>query len=278
MGITEDQLTRFMARAMSLNSSPLSTSGSFATCAARYDGTISEQQLQKFILNISLHKDVEGITDEIALHELPLLLQGEAFKWWEELKENVCEWKQAMKLLKERFSPKKPPYQIYAEVFATKQDAYIKTEIFVGQKRALLDNLPQPHPEHVQIDMIYSLLRSQIRRKIPRDSITSFDQLLAEARKVEQLKLEKHARQWANFNFTDPTANNQLRDKCTYCKTRKRRRNEKVVGRVADRYKYLTPLSKRSKHLTPEAINAERQSRGYDFNNAYAKYFGPTNL
>lgn len=133
--MTDDQLDRFMTRAMTLHLSSASKIGSFVGCTARFNGIRNQQQLRKFVLNVTLYKDVEGINDEVAQHALPLLLEGEAATWWSRVKENIYIWSEALRMLQKEFSPKKPAYKIYAEIFAGKQDEFIPTEIFIRQKK-----------------------------------------------------------------------------------------------------------------------------------------------
>lgn len=117
---------------MSLTASSAETLGSFVNCAARFNGNVHE--LEKFILCITLYKDAEKINDDIALHELPLLLEGEAAVWWTKVKENVYSWPAALKMMQDTFAVRKPAYEIYQEIFATKQEACIPTEMFIRQK------------------------------------------------------------------------------------------------------------------------------------------------
>lgn len=104
-------------------------------------------------------------------------------------------------MMQRTFELKKPTYEIYAEVFAIKQDEYIPIDIVIRRKQALLVELPRPHPEYVQIDMIYSLLKSQIKNKVPRESVASFDQLIPAAQRVEQSKNDKRVKRLKNNDF-----------------------------------------------------------------------------
>jgi hypothetical protein len=175
---TEDHLIRFMTRAMTIEAPASPNIGSFVRCTKRYNGRINNKELHRFILSIIIYKGAERISDETALLELPLLLEGPAAVWWANVKENINNWATAVKMLKETFTQKKPAHEIYAEIFAAKQDAYTSTEVFIRQKEALLTELSRPHPEDVQIDMIYSLLRSGIQTEVPRNSIISANQLI----------------------------------------------------------------------------------------------------
>lgn len=66
------------------------------------------------------------------------------------------------------------------------------TENFVTKKRMLFTLLPEPkHPEPQQLDMIYHLLRLDIRDKTPRASFATYNQLLESANGIEQINKKK---------------------------------------------------------------------------------------
>jgi hypothetical protein len=253
--MAEEHLTRFMNRAMTLHSSSEPKVGSFVGCAARFNGTRNEQLLQKFILNVTLYKDVERISDEVALHELYLLLEGKAATWWTRAKENIFNWSEALIMLQKEFSPKKSEHEIYTEIFATKQDEYIPTEIFIRRKQALMNALPLSHSEDVQINVIYSLLKPKIQRKIPRETVCSLDQLIAAAIRVEHKKNMKREKHFANLDFETTKAAKRSKPKCSSCK------RSTGSGSMENRDCYSCNLLQRKrskggrKHTRPTTIN-----------------------
>lgn len=251
-----DQLSHFMTRAMTLQSSSESKVGSFVGCTARFDGTA--HKLKDFISIVTLYKDMEGINDEIALHELYLLLEGEAATWWAEVKIDVHMWSEALRLLQRKFLATKQAYEIYNKIFSVKQDGYIPIEIFIKRKRALFDELPRVHSEEAQIDMIYSLLKLKIQSKIPRESIATFDQLIREAQRVEHSKYKKRVQRFKRFDLNSfipvgvPTKicshyrecdewGNSREVECRDCRYERRKR---VLGR-----RQLIPSSANTSHI-----------------------------
>lgn len=175
---------------------PVQRKGSFKQCTARFDG--SRDDLNKFLVTICLFKDMEKVNEDVALNELPLLFEGEAAEWWEDVGGDVAKWSDAMAMLQDSFAPKRAAYEIYSELFSSKQDANAPTDEFIKQKRALLAELPNPHPEEVQIDMIYWMLKKPIRRKISRNAIINFEDMIEKARYVDNMEKRKASgsRQW----------------------------------------------------------------------------------
>lgn len=212
-----EQLARFMANAMTLQSSSASKVGSFVGCTARFDGT--DYKLESFISSVTLYKDMEGINDKTALHELSLLLEGEAATWWAGVKMDVHIWSEALRLLKRKFLGRKEPYEIYHEIFSVQQDEYIPIEAFIERKRALFDELPRSHSEEVQLDMIYSLLKLKIQLKVPRKSIATFDQLICEVHRLEHVKHKRKVRRLQRlkfFNSSNPVSKST--NMCLHCR------------------------------------------------------------
>ncbi|KAI5633577.1 hypothetical protein NE865_13679 [Phthorimaea operculella] len=145
-------------------------SSTFAQCTAKYSGARKSSEVESFLAAVKVFKTLEGITDADAITGLPLVLTGDASIW-------------------------KLRYEIYQECIEEKQDAYTSTEMFIAKKRALLASIPAPEPdegpEAKEIDMVFGQLRFEIRERIPRDSIKTFDQLLDKAREIEKNLVER---------------------------------------------------------------------------------------
>lgn len=137
-------------------------------------------------------KKVQRISDQIALQTLPLVLKGKASTWWLGIKDSIDTWVEFEKRWRHAFAPKKPGYFVFQGVFACRQPANMLTESLIAKNRALLAQLPLPKlDEGHQLDIIYGQLNVNIRQKVTRDSVYSFDDLLQAARGVEQLLKEK---------------------------------------------------------------------------------------
>ncbi|KAK4876523.1 hypothetical protein RN001_009029 [Aquatica leii] len=160
--------------------------GSFAKCNSRFNGS-SDIDVNAFTDAIQIYKDCTGISDDNALKGLPMLLDGFAATWYQGVKSTLDTWENAIDLLKSTFGPAKPPYRVYRELFTQEQDLKTKTDVFICKARSILAQLPTDTlTEATQIDMVYGLLNYKIREKIPRDAVTTFQQLLAKARLAEE--------------------------------------------------------------------------------------------
>lgn len=209
VNLSDDQFDRLIK---SLNN----RRGTLASCRTSYDGTKNSETVEAFLAAVRVFKKVEGISDADALDGVPLLLHDEAAIWWQGMKETVSSWEQFEEHLRANFAPKKPEYLIYHEIISERQAKPQDTATFIAKKRMLFSQLPKAEhlKEKQQLDLIYSLLNLTIRDKVPRGSITSFEDLLRNAQGVEQVLQEKG----------DPipiitkkkSAFNKIR--CNYCK------------------------------------------------------------
>ncbi|XP_052738593.1 uncharacterized protein LOC128198270 [Bicyclus anynana] len=194
---------------------------SFASCTASYDGTRSTEAVESFLTSARVFKNIEKINDEHALDGLPLLLKSEACTWWQSIKSNVRSWEDFEAQLRHAFAPLKPAYLIYQEIMNNKQEASMATEIFLSKKRLLFAQLPEPkHFETQQIDMLFGLLHINIREKIPRDSIKSFEDLLKAARGVERTLAEKKLLTVEKTEQITPTTmtGTHKKPRCSFCR------------------------------------------------------------
>lgn len=186
--------------------------GSFGNCTSKFGGDRDHNIVEEFITNVTTYKDVEKISDEDALRSIPLLFYGLASTWWQGVRKEATSFNQAMEMIRSHFSPTKPSYQIYQEIFQERQSDYTAIDTFICEKRALLAQLPDNrHDEETQLDFLYGLLNIKYRKKIPRDEITSFKDLLTKGRLLEMTIDE-------SGNSEEVQKKNPKR--CTYCNYR----------------------------------------------------------
>ncbi|XP_074034509.1 activity-regulated cytoskeleton associated protein 1-like [Leptinotarsa decemlineata] len=141
-----------------------------------------------------------------------MLPEGFAATWYQGMKSTVTDWKEATKLLKTTFGPNKPPYRVYRELFAYEQDSRTKTDVLICKARSILAQLPSGTlAQEVQLDMVYGLLHRRIREKVPRDEVSSFEELLTQSRLAEE-----------TFDSTPETklsedGHSKNKKRCSYC-------------------------------------------------------------
>ena len=161
--------------------------GSFANCPTRFSGQRDHDAVDVFVDAIETYKDVEQISDKDALKGISLLFTNFASTWWKGVRREAKTWDDAIRLLREHFSPTKPAYQIYLEIFEQQQADHEAIDTFICTKRALLAKLPDGrHDEQCEIDFIYGLLHLKYRQQIPRHEIKSFRDLLEKGRNIER--------------------------------------------------------------------------------------------
>ncbi|XP_061721835.1 activity-regulated cytoskeleton associated protein 2-like [Cydia pomonella] len=163
----------------------------FAGCKLSFSGAKEsvEDALEVFIDGIQTYKDCANISDENALRGLSFLFTGLAATWWNGVRKNVKTWNEAIADLQHAFGKRKAPFLIFREIFREEQSDE-KTEIFICKTRALIAQLPYSLEETIQIDIVYGLLNRRIRKRVPRESVTSFNDLLRKTRSVEDSLVE----------------------------------------------------------------------------------------
>ena len=60
-----------------------------------------------------------------------------------------------------------------------------------------------------------------MKKKVPRDSITFFDQLIGGVHHAERTKNDKRVRQFKNYDFKAMRVSAKSKEKCSRCRTRK---------------------------------------------------------
>lgn len=218
MSLTSEQFEKLLSKIG--GSRPAST---LAQCTAKYDGSRNSAVVETFLAAVKVFMKLERISDADAIIGLPLVLSGDAAIWWQGVKGMVKSWADFETRLRDTFAPRKMAYEIYQEVISVKQDANTTTDIFVAKKRALLAQIPHPGPgpEGQQIDFVFGQLRLEIRDKLSRDKLETFDQLLEKAREIERNLAEKKGSQ-PEQNVIQPkqgkTTHNKPTKRCSYCR------------------------------------------------------------
>ncbi|XP_017469143.1 PREDICTED: uncharacterized protein LOC108361113 isoform X3 [Rhagoletis zephyria] len=191
------------------------TKGSFSNCSSHFRGQRDHEAVEEFINSIVTYKEIESISDEDALKGLSLLLQGLASTWWQGVRKEAKTWADAIALIRDNFSPTKPAYQIYLEIFGKRQDERVAIDTFICQKRALLAQLPEGrHDEQTELDLVYGLLNIKYRKHIQRQDVRTFRELLEKGRIIEFNKLEIDV---AQSNLARGLKRTK---RCTYCNFR----------------------------------------------------------
>ncbi|XP_013147281.1 PREDICTED: uncharacterized protein LOC106110115, partial [Papilio polytes] len=213
-------------------STHIQNSGNFAKCNTRFDG-LKTSDVLAFIDAIEIYKTCVNMSDDVALRGLPMLLTGLAATWWQGVKNSTPSWQAALESLRQTFGPRLPAHKIFRLIFEREQQINETTDLFICHIRALFAQLP-PHSlsEDVQLEMTYGLLHKRIREKVPRSCFTSFAELIAQARRIEDILNESRPLQTKSdvkpTLSTLPSNNTQpcytpspvhnKRPQCSYCK------------------------------------------------------------
>lgn len=245
--MTDDQFARLME---GMSNAKISTS-SFSKCTARFKGCRSEAKVDEFIQTIKCYKTVENNSDGNAIQGFPLLLEDFASTWWKGIQHEAKTFEDAICLVRKHFSPVKPDYKIYMEIFRTAQQSHIPTDTFICEKRSLFSQLPQPRPtESMQIGMIFGVIYIDIPKEIKRESIKNFSDLLQKAREVEIIENER--KQSLSCQATTKAQSKQ----CTYLR---RQGHEEIDCRSKRNLKARSPTALPAKPI--QANDGETANR-----------------
>ncbi|XP_037027134.1 uncharacterized protein LOC119067927 isoform X1 [Bradysia coprophila] len=164
------------------------------------------ESLKGFIRKIWSLKIERKLSDDTAVSALSLLLPDVASKWWEDTRPFVENWHLAVALILKVLDSKRTLRDAWRE-FESSNHQYDRHLIsFLAEQRILLAEIRQSNvvlPEKTEIDLIFHKLNPTIRKKIERKKITSFDELIRQAKSNGLMECDP--------NLSD------LNEKCTYC-------------------------------------------------------------
>lgn len=203
------------------STSQLGVQGNFVKCTARFSGSPNES-VDGFIDQLLTFKDCANMSDDIAFKSLPLLLTDYALLWFTGVKKNIHTWSQILDALRESFSNKLPPSEIFVQIFKQPQDTE-STELFICKIRALLADLPYQLPLEAEIDIVYGLLHRKIKKRLLRSDITDFSNFSKRARAIE-LSLRDSNNQHTDVargkteRVSQKSHSGPSKPRCPYCK------------------------------------------------------------
>ncbi|XP_047998783.1 uncharacterized protein LOC125236128 [Leguminivora glycinivorella] len=233
---SEDQFTRLIS---TLSSSSSSRHSTLASCIHHYDGTKDVGVVTRFLSAVDTYIMVEKIPEKEAIMGLPLILVGEAGIWWQGIKHEVETWEGFKERLHAAFAPRKEAYQLLREIMSNEQSKSMLTETFVAQKRVLFAQLPTPKiPEIRQLDMVYGLLRLDMRSAVPRSAVSSFDNLVQLARAAENIMKERNEPLTTSASESKRERFARGKERCEFCRAighdmASCRRRQKALGAMA---------------------------------------------
>lgn len=167
-------------------STTTSKSGNMSKCTARFDGQNRDPEIvEAFIDSVEMYKECALVNDDLALRGLPMLLHGEAAVWWRGIRTEVSSWSEAVKRLRSMYGTPCPAHKLYRTIFANEQNEEL-ADSFIVRIRGMIAKFPYVLPEEAKIDMIYGLLHKRIRKRLPRDTISSIESLIDKARDIEE--------------------------------------------------------------------------------------------
>ncbi|XP_073959321.1 activity-regulated cytoskeleton associated protein 1-like isoform X2 [Choristoneura fumiferana] len=150
------------------------------------------------------------------------ILKGEAGVWWLGVKNDVTSWSDFEIRLRENFAPVREAYLIFIDITQEKQLPGISTEEFIRRKRLLFSQLPKSQSETNQLDMVFGLLRLEIREKVTRAEVKNFKDLLKAAQAAEHVLKEKDRVVSTETNEYKPLPGSRpaptRKTRCRYCK------------------------------------------------------------
>lgn len=172
--------------------------GNFSRCTSRFSGAAKEN-VETFIDAIEAFKECTNIIDDVAIRGMSMLLTSDAATWWQSIRAEVTSWEDAIQYLRDAYGDRRPEYKIYRELFRDEQGEDERTDIFVAKSRALLTRLPTNDlSTKVQLDMIYGLLHRKIRKRLRREEVSNFSELLSKSRTIEDSLNESTKRESQN--------------------------------------------------------------------------------
>ncbi|XP_023298403.2 probable myosin light chain kinase DDB_G0279831 isoform X1 [Lucilia cuprina] len=155
-------------------------------CPVRFSGDYDGKKVHNFIEYIEHYKRIKCIGDEQALQELQFLLLDQAHTWWLRRKANLNTWSEALTILENQYSKRRPAHVVYMEILKHHYEDYETKDDFIDDKIELFNELSQPElREENKLQIIYALLPNEIQNKVKIVDISNIEEL------KEQLKLIK---------------------------------------------------------------------------------------
>ncbi|KAM7346915.1 uncharacterized protein ACRADG_006643 [Cochliomyia hominivorax] len=173
-------------------------------CPVRFSGEYDKQKVQNFIEYIEYYKRIKCIADEQALQELQHLLLDEAQSWWLRRKAHLTTWSEALTVLENQYSKRRPAHVVYTEIIKHHYEDYESKDDFIDDKIELFSELSQPGlRDENKLEIIYALLPTDIQNKVKIVNVNSIKDLKEQ---LKILKLDSVTKPCDNENITSTSS------------------------------------------------------------------------
>lgn len=175
----------------------------------KYAGSHESKTPFDFLSELEKYRLAAGLTElQMFVSIIPVALSGQAYEWFQFIKDSITSWNQFCQLLRKEFQPPGYDEELRRELEERTQGPHETLSHYIRIINGFYERIDPRTPESIRISRILRQMHPSYRQKILRTGVefVSMRQLADEALKVqEDIWYEKEYREPKQFSVVEPS-------------------------------------------------------------------------
>ena len=168
----------------------------------KFTGKKGEMSLSTFLERVEERRRSRGISRALLFRDAVDLFEGDAYTWYNMVKEWATDWESLVELMKEQFLPANFDRDLFEEIKRRTQGDHESIGLYIASMKGLFNKMKQPMSENTQFEIILERIDPYYQPFIAFEQISSITELLAACRKID-------AKREIAKSFTPPPPKNK---------------------------------------------------------------------
>ncbi|KAJ8948609.1 hypothetical protein NQ314_008392, partial [Rhamnusium bicolor] len=168
----------------------------------KFTGKKGEMSFSSFMERVEDKRRSRGISRALLFRDAVDLFEGDAYTWYNMVKEWATDWDSLVELIKEQFLPANFDRDLFEEIKRRTQGDHENIGLYIASMKGLFNKMKQPVSEDTQFEIISERIDPYYQPFIAFEEISSITQLLSACRKLD-------ARRELAKSFTPPPPKNK---------------------------------------------------------------------
>lgn len=151
----------------------------------KFTGKKGEMSLSTFLERVEEKRRSRGISRALLFRDAVDLFDGDAYTWYNMVKEWATDWESLVELMKDQFLPANFDRDLFEEIKRRTQGDHESIGLYIASMKGLFNKMKQPMSENTQFEIILERIDPYYQPFIAFENISSITQLLSACRKLD---------------------------------------------------------------------------------------------
>lgn len=151
----------------------------------KFSGRKGDMSFCTFVERIEDMRRSRGVSHAILFRDAVDLFVGDAYTWYNMVKEWATDWSSLMNLMREQFLPENFDSDLFEEIKRRSQGSQENIGLYIASMKGLFNKMHNPLPEATQLEIIMERIDPFYQPFLTFETVTSVTSLLSACRKLD---------------------------------------------------------------------------------------------